>query len=449
MNYEEFKSAVINAAEANNIKEYELFYSSSDGMSVSVYKDEVKNYSADNSLGVCFRCIYNDKLGYASTENLSEEEAVSVVARALENAASIESEEQVFIHIAGDIYQTYEGENMEEPTGAELIDCAMELQKNIYAQDKRVKDGTETETGFKKSQVALYNSNGLDLSDSYQFGYAYGFAIVGEGEEMYDGFDVVAGDVKKFDLDKAAKGAVEDAVSTIGSTSVDSGKYNIVFSGQVMSTFLATFGVIFSAENVQKGLSLLKDKEGEVIASPILTLTDDPMYKEALVKRSFDDEGVATYKKNVIENGKLITLLHNLKTAAVAGTKTTGNAAKGSYAGNVGISSYSFFINPVKGTKEELMAKAQNGIYLTSIEGLHAGANPTTGDFSLSSTGFMIENGKKTTPVKNFTISGNFYDLLKNITEIGEDLEFRKAVFGMSRTGSPSILVPGITVAGK
>ena len=91
------------------------------------------------------------------------------------------------------------------------------------------------------------------------------------------------------------------------------------------------------------------------------------------------------------------------------------------------------------------MALAGDGIYITEVKGLHAGANSVTGDFSIESAGFMIEDGKKTRRVKSFTVAGNFYDLLKNITCAADNLEFP----GMGTVGSPSILAEGLSVAGK
>ena len=80
---------------------------------------------------------------------------------------------------------------------------------------------------------------------------------------------------------------------------------------------------------------------------------------------------------------------------------------------------------------------------------MHAGADPISGDFSLSSGGFRIEDGKKTTPVKGITISGNFLQLMKDITSIGEDLKFNPGSLSAHRCGSPSVLVKGINIAGK
>ena len=449
MNYQEFKNAVIAVATKKNVADYELYYTESAETQTEIFKTEVKGFTSSNRLGVCFRCLVDGKMGYASTEHLSEEEAQSLVARALDNAISIESDEQSFIHTKGDTYNTYEKEEVTFPTSAELIDFALSLQNELYATDSRVIDGTQAFAGYGVEKKALYNSNGLDLEDSSSFAFSYGMAVLSDNGEMYDGMEVVSGKLENFNIEKIAKEAVKDAVDTIGAEPIESGKYPVVFSNKVMASMLATFGSIFSAEAAQKGLSLLKDKEGEQIATDILTLTDDPMKEDALVKCTFDGEGVATYKKNIIENGKFITLLHNLKTAAVAGVKTTGNGSKGSYASNVGISPYSFYINPVSGSLEDLMQEAGKGVYITSVQGMHAGANAITGDFSLAASGFEIVDGKKGAPVKSITVSGNFFNLLKDIIRIGEDLKFNPFSFGATRCGSPSVLIKEMTIAGK
>ena len=141
----------------------------------------------------------------------------------------------------------------------------------------------------------------------------------------------------------------------------------------------------------------------------------------------------------------MTTLLYNLKTAASAGVKSTGNASKASYASIVGISPFTFFIRPAEECGlEDMLKEAGSGIYVTEVTGLHAGANSITGDFSLSSAGFRIVDGRKEAPVKNFTVSGNFFTLLKEIERVGSDLDFVRGKFG-----SPSVLVRDIAVAGN
>ncbi len=457
MTYQEFKKAVIRYAGENGIADYELYYTQSEITSVEIFQEEVKGYSTEDNCGVCFRCIIDGKAGYASTENRTEEEAKSLVLRALDNAASIESEEKAFIHEKGDEYAVLEESRMTQPTGVELTNAALTLQRELYQADERVADGTQAYMAYGGEKCALYNSNGLDLEDKVAFSMCYALPIVAAGGEMYDGHETKRGDLKEFDLKAIAADAVENAVSTIGADSVPSGKYTIVFSNKTMATLLMTYSSVFSAEAAQKGMSLLNGKEGEKIAADFVTIVDDPMYHDNVIKWTFDGEGVATYAKNVVEDGVLVTLLHNLKTAAKAGVKSTGNAGRPSYASVIGVSPFTFYIQPAAGTTEdmpegrkpakvpgELLRKAQTGIFVTEVTGLHAGANPVTGDFSLSAKGFLIAQGEKAAPIKNFTVSGNFFDLLKNVEALGSDLDFVQGTYG-----SPSILVRDLAIAGK
>lgn len=175
-----------------------------------------------------------------------------------------------------------------------------------------------------------------------------------------------------------------------------------------------------------------------------MTLIDDPHLKDGLGTTSFDDEGVATIKKEIISKGKLNTLLYNLKTAHKAGIKSTGNGFKASYASIVGVSATNFYINPGDKSFEELCNEVKEGVIITDFAGLHSGASAVTGDFSLAAKGFMIENGKKSFPVEQITVAGNFFTLLKDIEEVGSDLKFP-----MSSIGCPSVVVKELSIAGK
>ena len=177
----------------------------------------------------------------------------------------------------------------------------------------------------------------------------------------------------------------------------------------------------------------------------MVTLVDDPAYPGSFLQRSFDAEGSPACRKNIVEDGRLNTLLYDLKNAAIAGRETTGNASKANYDSPVGIRPFTLYLKGGEMTEEELLKTAENGVYINALGGLHAGANPVSGDFSLQSAGFLIENGKKTRRVKSFTVAGNFYDLLGSIRAVASNLEFP----GMGTVGSPSVLVDGLSVAGK
>ena len=215
-----------------------------------------------------------------------------------------------------------------------------------------------------------------------------------------------------------------------------------------MRSILSAFSSAFSAKNAQLGLSLLAGKEGTSIASEVITLTDDPMRPGVSMQTPFDAEGVAAHRKAVIEKGVLKTLLHNLESAKAAGVESTGNASRAGYSSPVGISPYAFCIEAGEYSHDALLALAENGVYITEVKGLHAGANAVTGDFSIESAGFMIENGKLTRPVKSFTVAGNFFELLQNVSALSDEVTV--GISGsFTRFGSPDVLIRDMSIAGK
>ena len=447
MRYEEFKNLVMQAAEKAGLTDYELYYSASESAEIETFRQEVDKFSSSAEGGVCFRALVNGQMGYASTEDLSEEEAEAVVARAQENAAVLESAEEQFLGEAGGKYEAYEKKEYPLPETDELIKAALHGQELAYAADPRVVDGTSTVVMRMKQSVAIFNSRGLDLAAENQASLCYIAAVVKDGEEMNDEYKIKAGPIGEWKQEELAEKAVKAALAKLGGKVAPTGAYPVVFAPDAMSALLMTFSPAFSAEAAQKGLSPLAGKEGTKIASDCVTLVDDPFHKDSLMPMPFDAEGTPTRKKNVIENGTLTTLLHNLKTAKVAGVPSTGNASKRGYAGSVQISPFSFVLAPGEMTEEELLAKAGNGVYIDTLNGTHAGADPISGDFSLQTLGFMIEDGKKTRPVKDFTVAGNFFDLLQHVEAAADNAEMES--FGMTNFGSPSVLVSGLSIAGE
>jgi len=447
MTFNEFKSFVIKEAAALGLADYELYYTASESVNVGAFKHEIKSFESSNSGGVCFRCIVNGRMGYSSSEELSESAARSVVRRAADNASSLESDEVEFLGEGGKSYTEPEKKDHPLPSTEALIKAALDGQEALYAADPSVIDGCGSEAFIMKESIAIVNSKGLDL---YYENKASGFvsdAVVSDGNEMSNSYEFKLGDYSKLDIDALAKKAVSDAISRLGASVPSTGVFPVVFSPRAMSSLLATYSSVFSAESARKGLSKFKDCEGTPVASEALTIVDDPFYKESPMPIGFDAEGTPTYKKNVIENGTLITLLYNLKNAAALGKVTTGNASKAGYDSAVGIRPFTMYIAPGECGEDELLKKAENGVYIDFLGGLHAGANVISGDFSLQSKGFLIENGVKTRPVGSFTVAGNFYDLLKQITAVGNEVEYRG--FGMTSFASPSVLVEKLSIAGK
>ena len=445
MDFNTFKNLVIAKCAEMGIEEYELYYTTAESTTVSAFQQEINEFTSAKEGGLCFRCIVNGKMGYASTEALNEATAASVVEQAADNASVLEAEEPVFLGEGGKTYQEITRKPFELPSTEALIAKVLETQKSLYDADLMVIDGTQTEGVLERSETAIYNSKGLDLRSTNTLTALVAAAVIRSGEEMENEYKIKLAELHTIDVPAMTKELVQTAKNKLGSGVAPTGQYPVVFAPEAMANLLAVYSSIFSSENAQKGLSKLAGKEGQIIASEKVTLVDDPFHPMSPMQWSFDAEGSPTYAKNLIEKGEFKTLLYNLKTANMAGVQTTGNASKAGYDAPVGIRPFTLYMAPGEVSKEELLRKAGNGVYIDSLQGLHAGANAVSGDFSLQSAGFMIEEGKLTNHVKSFTVAGNFYDLLKNITCVASDLELP----GMGRIGSASVLVEGLSIAGK
>lgn len=447
MNYELLKKTIENEAANQGLSEFEIYYMSTEELTVDTLNKEPNSFSSGNSGGICFRVLYDGKIGYASSELMEEEEMKSLVSRAKANAIATEKVDTVGIYKGSESYAELKNTDFTASGAGELKRLTASLAEEIYNASDKVTGGTATYGITAGFEVRLSNSHGLDLKTKCGINALQLGAVICDDGKYESSYDIreLKGEI---DLKSLAKETVDDAILKANAGLVESGKYSVVISAKQMRTILSAYVSAFSAKMAQMGMSLLAGKEGEKIASDIVNITDDPMREGVSIQTNFDAEGVAAYRKSVVEAGVLKTLLHNRETAAVQGTQSTGNASKGSYSSPVAVSPYAFCIEAGENTVEELFAMAGNGLYITELKGLHAGANPITGDFSIESAGFKIVDGKLSEAVKSFTIAGNFFELLKSISALSDKVEVA-VTGGFTTFGSPAVLVHGVSVAGK
>lgn len=446
MDFYSVKNYLFEAAEAAGLKEYEVYFMESSGVSAETLKDEISSFSSAVSGGICFRCIVDGRMGSASSELLEADEMSELVKRAINNAKYIENDDKAIIFKGSKSYAKASPKKFKDYSAAEIKEIALDLIKKTYEQSEYITDGTQTYAVQDTTKIILMNSHGLSLETEVGVCGALVQAVVAkDGESQYGG-DIEIG-LDKENMEKLPKEAIDEALSKIGAKEIPTGKYDIIFDGKQMRALLSAFSSVFSGRNAYLGLSLLKGKEGEQIASECVTLIDDPMYENSPMQTSFDGEGVAAYKKNVIENGVLKTLLYDLASADKEGRESTGNGLRASYASSVSISPYHFYIQGGKENDNELFSRLGDGLYITELKGLHAGANSVTGDFSIESFGFEIKDGKIGDAVKSFTVAGNFFDFIKNIEAVSSNVKFGFPS-GFTVFGAPNTLIRGCSVAG-
>ncbi len=164
MEFQEFKNLVTRKAEAMGLTHYELYYQAEASTSVSAFQHEINEFSSALEGGVCFRCIVNGKMGYASTQALTPEQASAIVERAMDNAAALEAEEQVFLVEGGKTYAPLNREPYALPETQALIDTVLSTQEKLYAADPMVVDGCATQGISLSLNTAICNSLGRDVS---------------------------------------------------------------------------------------------------------------------------------------------------------------------------------------------------------------------------------------------------------------------------------------------
>ena len=426
----------------------EAYFSQTSDFEAEQRQGELVNYSVSDGGGLGFRVLTKGRMGYASTQILDEEAVEQLVSGAMENADLVESEDEQFIFPGSASYPEVNAFHpaLEALGAAEKLEMARKLEALTLAQDPRIDQASGT-VFYEGEQRGLCNSHGLDLSQRRNLLGGYVEAVARDGERVNTGGKLFfAASPEELDLEAAAKAAAREALAGLEGAPVESGRYRVLLRNDMARTLLATFSGMFSADNAQRGLSRLNGREGEVVAAACVTLKDDPHRPGSASSTPFDGEGVATAPKAVIQNGRLTTLLHNLKTAHKQGVTTTANASRPGYAASVGVAPTNFFFEPGDTDFDGMLAKLGDGLLITDLQGMHAGANPITGDFSLAAKGFRVRDGKVCEAVNQITVAGNFYELLMGVEAVGGDLEFHAP--GGSCFGSPSLLIDRLSVAG-
>jgi PmbA protein len=267
------------------------------------------------------------------------------------------------------------------------------------------------------------------------------FAVMGEGSSLKQAFEIeLSKEFHSLDPGRTAREFIQKTSRLLGARPLKTWRYRAYFEPKAFGQLLAVMGMLMlSAKNVLEGKSLLAGKVGQKIAAEIFTLIDDPTLPGGLASRPFDAEGSPARRTVLIENGVLRTFAHNSETAHKMGVENTGHAAR-SYKGVLGVAPTNLFVEPGQGVKPE------DGIVITDMMGLHAGANPISGEFSLQALGLKLEGGEVAYPVENFTVAGSFLELLGSITALGTELEWHPL---MGIVGSPMVEVAELSFAGS
>jgi PmbA protein len=325
----------------------------------------------------------------------------------------------------------------------ERIDYARRAERAALDCDPRLKNSDGGAFDASTGRKVLANSLGFlgDSRGSHCSVSAVPIAQAEDGTMQRDYWFSMARTLTRLaSPESVGQEAARRTLRRLGARKVASTQAPIVLDPLVAGSILDNIGDAANGAAIYRQSSFLAGKLGEKIAGTNVTVIDDGTMPGGFGTSPFDGEGIPTRRTLVIENGVLQSYLLNTYTARKLGLKTTGNASRG-LAGNPGIGSGNFFLQPGGKTRQQIIGDIKNGFYVTEFLGF--GVNLVTGDFSRGASGLWIENGELAFPVEEVTVAGNLKDMLNNIVEIGNDLEFR------SSTACPTLRIEGMTIAGE
>lgn len=247
------------------------------------------------------------------------------------------------------------------------------------------------------------------------------------------------------DMELLARQAARDAAGMLEATSYPTGRSPVVLDSRVVCELLDAFLPAFFAKNVRDRTSALAGKLGERIAGDLTVLEEDPFLPEGLCRRRFDDEGVPTTAKTLLSGGILRTYLCDRQSAGWCGLPPGGNGFRTGGA-EVCAGYTNLILRPGEMSQAELLAEMGSGLLITGVNGVFAGANYSSGDFSLLSRGYRVEGGRICGGVNQITIAGNFFELLRQTKAVGNDGAWIRS--GVGGLLAPSVYAASLAVSG-
>ena len=405
---------LVKKAEELGAETAEVFFSEDSGFSFSTEKRRVssKEFSSEEGFGV--RVFKKHRLGFAHCQRKKDFERAVKLALSF-SKFSPEIKEFSFAGKSGVGKAPSFDARVESLAAEDGVNMVKELLKGVLENA----EPTECELSFARGRVRILNSNGVELEETRTEVSCYATAESGGTSAGYGAGDSML----EFDPFQVGLEAGELAKKSAGAKPFPSGETTVVFDARALNSFISELLLpSFDGENARRGISVLCGKKGEQIASEEFSLADEPLARGPN-SSAFDDEGVASKKKELVGNGVFRHFLFDLKTAAMAPElePEAGNCSRSSYDSSPSIGCSNLVIG--RGSCRDVLGEIGSGLLVSSFFGGHT-ANKVTGDFSVSvDLGFEIKEGMPGKAVRGMVISGNAFTMLENIIAIEREQE--------------------------
>ncbi|WP_455645174.1 TldD/PmbA family protein [Methanosphaera sp.] len=417
----------------------EIYMEREQSTDVDILNDKVNHAKEENIVGLGIRVIKDQKQGFAYTTNLNKVD--ETITQAINNSKLNNIDENLTIIDNNKVYSKIDGLYDKKLEDIDLQE-AIEYSKTLIDLVKE-KGCNPTAGGYGEGigTVDIVNSNGVEVTESTTSCGASVSVNVEDEDVVSSAYYYDLKHDKNLDLELIASKATELALSSRNAKPTETRNTSVVLDHTAAVSLLGTFFSALNSENKQRGRSKFKDSFGELIASENFNLTDDGTIPGALRSSIADDEGTPTQKTVLIEEGVLTNFIYDAYHAKKdeLDVTTTANASRAGYSSVPTVG----FTNLKLDFKESVdVSDIQNGIIVNSVMGAHT-ANPITGDFSVEAlNAFEIRNGSIENPIKKAMISGNIFDIMKDVKAINSEVR------QLGSCITPKILADNLRVIG-
>jgi len=434
---------LIKSAQSQGADAADALFAEGTSLSLSWRKGEVEQLERSEGMDLGLRVFVGKSQAIVSSSDTSKRALGELVERAVAMAKSVP--EDPFAGLAdpdqlATAFTDFDMFDPSEPSADDLTQSAR-IAEEAGLEVAGVSNSEGAHAGFSQSSIAFAASNGFAHTYQRSRHSLSASMLAGEGTGMERDYDYT-GAVWAEDLQSAeaiGRSAGERAIKRLGPQKAKTQQVPVVFDNRAARSLVGHLSGAINGSSIARGTSFLKDKMGEEIFAPGVTIVDDPHRIRGLRSAAFDDEGLPTQRRNIIDQGKLTTWFLDLRSARQLGLESTGHAGRGvSSPPSPGASN--LYLEAGALSVAELIKDIKAGFYVTELIGM--GVNTVTGDYSRGASGFWIENGVLTHAVSEVTVAGHLSDMFKSLTP-ADDLEF---LYGVD---APTVRIEGMTLAGS
>jgi len=434
---------LIKSAQGQGADAADALFAEGTSLSLSWRMGEVEQLERSEGMDLGLRVFVGKSQAIVSSSDTSKRALDELVERAVAMAKSVPEDPFAGLADPDQLATEFTDFDMFDPSepSADALTQSARIAEEAGLEVAGVSNSEGAHAGFSQSSIAFAASNGFAHTYQRSRHSLSASMLAGEGTGMERDYDYT-GAVWAEDLQSAeaiGRSAGERAVKRLNPQKAKTQQVPVVFDNRAARSLVGHLSGAINGSSIARGTSFLKDKMGDDIFAPGVTIVDDPHRMRGLRSAAFDDEGLPTQRRNIIDQGKLTTWFLDLRSARQLGLESTGHAGRGvSSPPSPGASN--LYLQAGAVSVAELIKDIKAGFYVTELIGM--GVNTVTGDYSRGASGFWIENGVLTHAVSEVTVAGHLSEMFKSLTP-ADDLEF---LYGVD---APTVRIEGMTLAGS